>query len=395
MCIRDRARGGAHELSVNSGVVLHNDSPFGRQPSVPWSDDTHPSVFWPDESHSQVYLGPITHTPKCTLVRWVTQPSVPWSDDSFTHIAFWRDSRSIKAGPKITSPSLRLQHLQQQHGGTSAYWVDVSSTFRLVVTYIRIKFSSDIENNTLIAINTFNRPDRLREIATTYKSPKTQFIRYSQPKTSVCTSTVPWQWGLTSLTYCRHATAHWDRSDQSCRLSRRYSGSHPVGLLQRCFRRTSSLRHPTTTVSAQHSRTFGGQLIAMWSCLLSAARSSLAACQQRVEYRRCMTVHRCLYSHAPSYLPDLITSSADATVRTGLRSAASSTVAVPRTMSSLGDRSFAAAGPRAWNRLPPPLRRAHSAAVFKRQLKTFLFDRAFNWHYIVRRPCCALALTSP
>jgi len=46
-------------------------------------------------------------------------------------------------------------------------------------------------------------------------------------------------------------------------------------------------------------------------------------------------------------------------------------------MSSLGDRSFGAAGPRAWNRLPPPLRRVHSAAVFK-QLKTFLFDRAFN-----------------
>ena len=67
-----------------------------------------------------------------------------------------------------------------------------------------------------------------------------------------------------------------------------------------------------------------------------------------------------------------------ATVRGGLRSAASSTVAMLRTMSSIGDRSFAAAGPRAWNRLPPPLRRVHSAAVFKRQLKTFLFDRAVN-----------------
>ena len=67
-----------------------------------------------------------------------------------------------------------------------------------------------------------------------------------------------------------------------------------------------------------------------------------------------------------------------ATVRTGLRYAASSTVAVPRTRSSLGDRSFAAAGPRAWNKLPPPLRRVSSAATFKRQLKTFLFDNAFN-----------------
>jgi len=40
-----------------------------------------------------------------------------------------------------------------------------------------------------------------------------------------------------------------------------------------------------------------------------------------------MMVHRCLYGDAPSYLLDLITSSADATVRGGLRSAASSTVA--------------------------------------------------------------------
>ena len=75
------------------------------------------------------------------------------------------------------------------------------------------------------------------------------------------------------------------------------------------------------------------------------------------------------------------------------RSAASGTVAVPRTTSSLGDRSFAAAGPRAWNKLPPPLRRVYSAATFKRQLKTFyiitlLID-------IVRRPCCVSALTSP
>ena len=76
----------------------------------------------------------------------------------------------------------------------------------------------------------------------TYKSVTAQFIRSSQPETSVCTSMVAWRWGLASimychvlsalevlrnvlykfktylLTYCRHATAHWDRSDLSCRL---------------------------------------------------------------------------------------------------------------------------------------------------------------------------------
>ena len=100
--------------------------------------------------------------------------------------------------------------------------------------------------------------------------------------------------------------------------------------------------------------------------------------KQRIEYKLCMMVHRCLYGDAPSYLADLITPSTAATVRPGLGSASS--VAVPRTISSLGDRSFAAAGPRAWNKFPPPLRRVYSHATFKRHLKTFLYNHAFNSH---------------
>jgi len=102
--------------------------------------------------------------------------------------------------------------------------------------------------------------------------------------------------------------------------------------------------------------------------------------KQRVEYKLCVMVHRCLYGDAPAYLADLITTSAASTGRAGLRSAASGAVAVPRTTSSFGDRSFAVAGPRAFNKLPPPLRQVHSAVTFKRQLKTFLFNNAFNGH---------------
>ena len=57
--------------------------------------------------------------------------------------------------------------------------------------------------------------------------------------------------------------------------------------------------------------------------------------KQRVEYKLCTMVHRCLYGDAPAYLADLITTSAAATGRAGLRSAASSAVAVPRTTSSI------------------------------------------------------------
>jgi len=50
------------------------------------------------------------------------------------------------------------------------------------------------------------------------------------------------------------------------------------------------------------------------------------------------------------------------------------TVAVPRTLSSFGDRSFATAGPRAWNKLPSHLCLMQSADTFRRHLKTFLFS---------------------
>ena len=86
--------------------------------------------------------------------------------------------------------------------------------------------------------------------------------------------------------------------------------------------------------------------------------------KQRVEYKLCTTVHRCLYGEAASYLVDLITPSAAVSAIAGLRSAELTTVAVPRTLSSLGDRSLATAGPRAWNKLPPHLRLMQSADTF-------------------------------
>ena len=56
----------------------------------------------------------------------------------------------------------------------------------------------------------------------------------------------------------------------------------------------------------------------------------------------------------------------------------SMTVAVPRTLSSFGDRSFATADPRAWNKLPSHLRLMQSADTFRRHVK--LHQAFLSWH---------------
>ena len=48
-----------------------------------------------------------------------------------------------------------------------------------------------------------------------------------------------------------------------------------------------------------------------------------------------------------------------------------------KTLTTLGDRSFAAAAPQLWNSLPYLIRSSRSVASFKKTLKTFLFQKAF------------------
>ena len=48
-----------------------------------------------------------------------------------------------------------------------------------------------------------------------------------------------------------------------------------------------------------------------------------------------------------------------------------------KTLSTLGDRAFAAAAPKLWNQLPSELRRITFIDHFKRALKAYLFKKAF------------------
>ena len=53
-------------------------------------------------------------------------------------------------------------------------------------------------------------------------------------------------------------------------------------------------------------------------------------------------------------------------------------VLVPATRrSTIGDRVFAVAGPRAWNNLPVDLRLSRTFTIFKTHLKSHLFNLSF------------------
>jgi len=84
-------------------------------------------------------------------------------------------------------------------------------------------------------------------------------------------------------------------------------------------------------------------------------------------------VFQCLTGRAPAYLADdcQLTTSAVSTRR--LRSTDTTMCFVRRSNNSFGDRCFAAAGPRLWNRLPIHLRQCDSLEQLKRLLKTHLF----------------------
>jgi len=98
--------------------------------------------------------------------------------------------------------------------------------------------------------------------------------------------------------------------------------------------------------------------------------------RERTKFKVACLVHQSLSGQAPLYLTDDCCLVSDSTQRS-LRSADVPTCVVPRILSSYGDRTFAAAGPRLWNSLPVQLRNPDiTYRLFRRQLKGHLFREA-------------------
>ena len=96
----------------------------------------------------------------------------------------------------------------------------------------------------------------------------------------------------------------------------------------------------------------------------------------RVKYKILTITWKCLHDKAPEYLTQvLIPLKRDRT----LRSNDQLLLVIPKTnMKTLGDRSFAASAPSLWNAMPLKLRQATSINIFKKDLKTYLFEQAFR-----------------
>jgi len=101
--------------------------------------------------------------------------------------------------------------------------------------------------------------------------------------------------------------------------------------------------------------------------------------QQRIEYKVCVLVYKCLHQAAPTYLSELCTSVSRSTSRSHLRSAARGDLAVPRSRTSTyGQRSFTVSGPTLWNSLPLNVRDSSlTLTQFCTRLKTVLFSRTY------------------
>jgi len=123
---------------------------------------------------------------------------------------------------------------------------------------------------------------------------------------------------------------------------------------------------------------------------------------QRVRYKLATLAFRSLSGQAPVYLTDDCQLVAESGRRT-LRSAERSVRVIQRCNNTFGDRSFAVAGPRAWNDLPVTLRNTElTMGTFCRHLKTVLFTDSWGrgafvtfWFYSAVYKCSYFLTYTP
>ena len=93
---------------------------------------------------------------------------------------------------------------------------------------------------------------------------------------------------------------------------------------------------------------------------------------QRIQYKILTIVFNSIHKEAPQYINELL-QTYDSTYH--LRSSIKRTsLVIPKTHKRAGDRSFSYIAPKLWNSLPPSLANKPSNSLFKKHLKSHLFQ---------------------
>ena len=98
----------------------------------------------------------------------------------------------------------------------------------------------------------------------------------------------------------------------------------------------------------------------------------------RIVFKISLLIFKAIHKLAPTYISELV-SLKDTGGRYNLRLNTGKLLNIPscKSLSTLGDRSFYMAAPKLWNDLPLFIRNISSVNVFKKALKTHLFQKAF------------------
>jgi len=98
--------------------------------------------------------------------------------------------------------------------------------------------------------------------------------------------------------------------------------------------------------------------------------------KQRISYKILLLVYRERYNKAPIYFKDMLQEKSTSRI---LRSSNCGLLHIPKTNTkTYGDNSFSVCGPKLWNDLPAQIRDCSSLPRFKKLLKSYLFNVAFN-----------------
>ena len=92
--------------------------------------------------------------------------------------------------------------------------------------------------------------------------------------------------------------------------------------------------------------------------------------RERIIFKICLLVHKCLYGSAPKCLKEMLQySGSNRTMK----------LIQPTHKGTYGSRCFARVAPKLWNLLQLHLRTENDVGKFKKSLKTFLFDGFYDF----------------